>query len=121
MSGLRRRGQADHHTTATSALAPAAAYCSESGLARFSNSGLHPSRRGQEAAPQDEVPNLAGSNEMLALMARSTGKPRVSNHEATDLKITLMRRSLRLRPVEIALPEVVRNLIECALFPLLGL
>src|SRR6185312_1819462 len=37
-------------------------------------SWLHPSRRGREAAPQDEV---------YLLMVRSAAAPRVSNHEAT--------------------------------------
>jgi type I restriction enzyme, S subunit len=37
-------------------------------------SGLHPSRRGEYAAPQDEV--------CQSLMVRSAAKPRVSNHDA---------------------------------------
>jgi hypothetical protein len=36
--------------------------------------GLHPSRRGENAAPQDEVRQF--------LMVRSAATPRVSNHEA---------------------------------------
>jgi hypothetical protein len=36
--------------------------------------GLHPSRRGENAAPQDEVCQF--------LMVRSAATPRVSNHEA---------------------------------------